>query len=779
MKRAAALLMSLAAAGLWSCESPQAESHRVAASAGTAAHPGSPPPRLTVGREMAVPSPSALGQRHPAVAYGDGVYLLVWQEGFDGAGGQADILALRIGSDGRPLDREPIVVCGQPAGFGKRSAARQGPPAVAFCAGRFLVTWAPRPQEAVNNLHALRTRGLSADGALDLQTHSMFGESLKTSPAIAANGKDQFLLVWQEYVGDHYEARGTRISAADDNWLDTPRLSVMSLTEPLGLESVAGGPLSVAWTGTGYLVCQSAFATLLGPDGKTMLPVTRTWDTYTAGGHTAAAAAWGRGFLFHCVRPSSDPWGWGGNGAVVGMTVTPEGARFEREKLNALVPQTDKNRESFLLADGFAPNCLDTSRWFNHPGWPMGMPGGLKHVMGDVWPSGAPAAAYDGESLVVVWPRAHLVDYSRMANRDLYLTRALPDWGLVDRPAVPVAAGPTEETNPVLCAGARGQTLLAYEKVTEAGAAVRYRLLAEAPDAAPPAVAYVVPKSRTEMVVAFDEPVEESGASRAENFRIDGLAVTAAAFNPDGRALRREVILTTAPPEVGRRYTLHVSGVRDRSPAANTANDAQFVFLAKPGFMQRCDKVVRWHVDDYAMTFPNPSPTGGRDYICRWNIVGPLPLDRGAHPFDPAKLAPTPGEEVRSGAAAAKWRVVESEAVDLGGLFGEKGNEMAYAATYVFSDGARRAVLRLDSNDHNRAWLNARLVHDGITGATGSRGFHNYSDEVPIKLQSGWNRLLVQIENQKGTWMMVGQITDQAGAPIRDLTWQLERPEGL
>ena len=87
-------------------------------------------------------------------------------------------------------------------------------------------------------------------------------------------------------------------------------------------------------------------------------------------------------------------------------------------------------------------------------------------------------------------------------------------------------------------------------------------------------------------------------------------------------------------------------------------------------------------------------------------------------------------------------------------------------------------MLRLDSNDHNRAWLNGRLIHDGITNAKGSRGFHDYSDEVPVALRSGWNRLLVQVENQKGTWMMVGQITDEAGRPIRELTWQLERPEG-
>lgn len=772
------LILLVAALGLSSCLSPSVDDHRVAASEGTARHPGHPPARLTVGREMTIPSLSALGQRHVSVAYGDGVYLLAWQEGFDGAGGKADVLALRIAPDGKALDKEPIVVSGQPAGSGGRVASRQGPPSVAFCAGRFLVTWAPRQAGGTNGLYAVRTRAVRADGTLDKNPRDLSGNRLMINPAIAANGKDQFLLVWQEYWDDHFEVRGARIAAATGDWLDSPSLSVMTRDEALGIEWATGGRLAVAWTGSGYLVCQSVFATFLGPDGKTLLPTTRTWSNWSPGGY-AAASAWGKGFVFTCVRPYSDPWGWGGNGHVVGMTVTAAGARYEREALTAMVPRSDKNLEFFLLADGFVPNCLDASRWLNHPGWPMGMPGGLKHAAGDVWPSGTPAAAHNGESLLVVWPRGHMVDYKRMRNRDLYLTRVLPDWSPVDYPAVPVSTGPTEEANPVLCAGPKGQTLLAYEKLTDTGVKLACRLIAETPDTTPPAVAYVVPKSRTEMVVAFDEPVEEASASLVAHFRIDGLAVKEARFNPDGRARRREVLLTTDPPVVGRRYALHVNGVQDRSPAGNALKNRTFAFLAKPGTMQRSDSVGRWAVEDYAATIPNPSLTGSRDFICRWNLLGPLPRSPDRHPFAPATIFPSPGDELQTPAGIVRWKVVENEAIDLGGLFGEKGNTMIYAATYVYADGRRRAMLRLDSNDHNRAWLNGRLVHDGISRAVGARGFHDYTDEIPVALENGWNRLLVQVENREGTWLMVGQITDEASQPIRDLTWTLERPQGL
>ncbi|MFW6158957.1 MAG: Ig-like domain-containing protein [Planctomycetota bacterium] len=771
MKRA--LFITIAGLLAASCASwgPVGE-YRTPAGGGTARRPGEPPARLTVGPEMSVPAPAGCGQRHPVVAYGDGTYLLVWREGFDGYRGQSDILAMRIGPDGAPLDREPIPVCATPG--------VQHMPSVAYCAGEFVVAWVPKPEPGDGaGRYALRTRRVGKDGKLNPRTHSMWGDRLKVWPALASNGRDEFLLVWQEYVGDHFAVRGTRISAATDRWLDEPHLNVMSRSEELGTSWAQGGRLGLAWTGSGYVASQSVYATYLDPRGRTLLPVTRTWFSYSPGGSNPAAA-WGKGYLFHNVRPSPDPWGWGGNSAVVGMTVTPKGARLEREAFLKMVPEDDRNREFCLIADGCAVNCLDRSRWLNHPGWPMGMPGGLKHSHGDVWPSGPPAAAFNGRSLVVVWPRGHLADNRRVTNRDLYLARLLPGWAMVDVPPAAVATAETEENNPAMCGGPQGQTLLAYEKLTEDGVAVCYRILTEEPDRTPPGVEYVVPKSRTEMVVAFDEPLEAGSASDASHYRIDGLAVTGAVLSPDGRSDCREVILTTDPPEVGKHYTLHVDGVRDRSPAGNVARQYEFEFLAKPGLMQRCDRVYQWdNPNSSERNYPNPDLVGSRDYITYWNLLGPLALDRKQHPFDPTTVLPSPGDEVRTGSGVLTWKAAEGEAIDLSARLGKKADHMIYAATYVFSDRSRDAVLRLDSNDHNRAWWNGRLVSDGITGATGRRGFHAYTNEVPIEIDRGWNRLLMQVTNRESWWMMVGQITDAAGQPIRDLTWQLERPDGI
>jgi hypothetical protein len=230
---------------------------------------------------------------------------------------------------------------------------------------------------------------------------------------------------------------------------------------------------------------------------------------------------------------------------------------------------------------------------------------------------------------------------------------------------------------------------------------------------------------------------------------------------------------------VGREYTLVVDGVRDRSPAGNAAKRVAFKFLAKPGLIQRRDRVTRWATDGPpTQTYASRCPVGHRDYIARWNVLAVLPRKTDKHPFDPAGLWPSPGEEVKvAGGAAAKWREIKGEAVDLGGWFGRKAQSLVYAATYVFSDRAREAVLRLDTNDHNRAWVNGELVNDGITAATTGRGSHNYSDEVPVKLRRGWNRLLVQVENRQGYWFLCGQITDGYGQPMHELTWQLDKPK--
>lgn len=70
----------------------------------------------------------------PHVAFGKDIYLAVWREGWNGEGGIARIYAARLDKQGQVLDRKPIEVAPCKDGF-------QELPRVAFGGGIFFVVW--------------------------------------------------------------------------------------------------------------------------------------------------------------------------------------------------------------------------------------------------------------------------------------------------------------------------------------------------------------------------------------------------------------------------------------------------------------------------------------------------------------------------------------------------------------------------------------------------------------------------------------------------------------
>ncbi|MCX7592077.1 MAG: Ig-like domain-containing protein, partial [Kiritimatiellae bacterium] len=688
--------------------------------AGPILHPIAP--RLLISEPQSLPRSRPAHQRHPAVAFGANVYMMVWHEGFEGMNGNSDIFALRIGKDGLPLDKKPIPVCS--------TSGVQDSPVVAFCREKFLVAWADFRSEVDYDIYAAV---VTPSG--EVQPRDGFpvakGTGTQAHPSITSNDKDEFFMVWQEFIGDHFEIRGAQLSAIEP--ASNPRtFAVMSRGER---------PVA-AWTGSTYGVCQKWYATTVTPDGRNGVPTFQIWKSKAVAWPTAASA-WNKCFFFFNTEPYPDPWGWGGNGTIIGVTMTATGESPE------LATAAEFGDLQAAEADGRIKNCLDAARWRNHPGWPMGMRGGLKGTQDGMWPNGMVAATYNGRSLVCTWPRAHMVDNRRLANRDLYITRVLPDWGFVDRPPVRIVAGPTEETNPVLAAGPEGQALLAYEKVGATGVEVEFRMLLEDEDTTPPTVSHVIPRSENEWIVAFDEPVDTESASQAANFRIEEVELKAAAFNTDNRGWQRETLLTTVTPLVrGKTYVMRINGICDRSPRRNTVKDAVVKFVAKPGSMLR------------------------GNFIDRWLVLGPFPRDTKNHPFDVATTRPTEGSKVGS----REWITVKGAVLDFGARYGENGDQMVYVAVWSFSDRPREARLWIDSNDHNRVWWNGQAVHDGISQATASRGFHDYRDEIGIVLREGWNLLLIQIENRSGAWLMTAQLVDEKGEALRDLTWDVALP---
>ncbi len=409
-------------------------------------------PRLSMSVPMILPRRKMIYQRGPAIAFGRDTYLIVWQEGYNGLGGKSDILGLRLDPDGKPIDEAPIAICAD--------AAVQDSPAVAFCGSKFLVVWSDLRNGRDYDIYGSL---VSPDGKVEKPNGLLLsgGKGGQGQPALASNGKDGFLAAWQDHRGgQQFEAYGARVSSETGESLDRGGQLLLSPCE---------AP-AVAWTGRNYLVTAGGFGCLVGPDGKPGERLT-LWLDGRRDLPAAAASAWGRAFSFYNTVSWPDSWGWGSNGAIIGVSVTAQGAVPERSGVSFARYHLAPN-----LADGKVKNALDAARWRNQNGWPAGMPGGFKGSHEDSWPSGRVPAAFNGRSMLVVWNRANFVDRLRMGNRDLYLRRVLDGWAPVDAPKLKIVAGKTDERLPALAAGRTGDALLAYEKqLPEGGVAVSPR----------------------------------------------------------------------------------------------------------------------------------------------------------------------------------------------------------------------------------------------------------------------------------------------------------------
>lgn len=718
-------------------------------------------PRLSFSQAIQASSGKAVPhQRHPSLAYGGGSYMLVWQDGYNGVGGDSNINGIRLDENGQPIEKTPIAVC---ADSGNQDSA-----IVAFCAGKFLVTWSDFRNGNDYDVYAAL---LDKDGILAKKPFVVAGgKGGQVNSSITSDGKNTFFVTWQDHrSGKHFQVYGARISADKGEVLDTDGVLLMD----------KGASSSVVFGGKDYLVSIGSEACLVGADGKLSGKALKLWssDKHAA---PATAAAWGKMLSFYNTSPSPDPWGWGGDGAIIGTSVLHDGTSPEFAWAKHGWYDLAKDQ-----SDRVVKNVIEAARWKNHSSWPMGMPGGFKGSHDGTWPSGATAAAFNGRSMLVVWNAANFVDVLRIANRDIYLKRVLDSWAYVDEPRVKLVAGPTDEVSPALCAGKTGDALLAYEYLLPAGGIqINHHILRETEDTVPPKVRYIVHEGPTTMRITFDEPVDTESASQAANYTIDGTAVKSAAFVKDNPALMRQVILETEPQTPGKTYTVKVQGVKDLSPAKNAAAGEAYEYLCKAGRASKGDFIENWlvvgpfpndwNVDLVDLKNTRPAPGG----VVKARTTDELKeMARKLVGEDESKKAGWDAEIEKTFAGDKTWKkgyIYYGHVLRISHDFGKANNACMYANTYVFSDRDREILIRADSNDGNRIYLNGETISSNPAKPT--RGFHDSTDEVEAKLKKGWNQLTIQVENKFGEWLMTAQITDRAKQPIPDLTYQLENP---
>jgi tetratricopeptide (TPR) repeat protein len=167
-------------------------------------------------------------------------------------------------------------------------------------------------------------------------------------------------------------------------------------------------------------------------------------------------------------------------------------------------------------------------------------------------------------------------------------------------------------------------------------------------------------------------------------------------------------------------------------------------------------------------------------FLSLWQVVGPFENERGGGfeavygPEDDQKEAaaagklflPDPRKSYPGKVRPVSFRKLPGSPVagkvDLDALFRPNDEALAYALTYVESDQDQPAALRLGTDEGYRLWVNGALA-----GSHDVRRPVRFDQEaVGIRLEKGWNQLLLKVTEAKGSWGFQARLTRPDGGPL-------------
>jgi hypothetical protein len=141
---------------------------------------------------------------------------------------------------------------------------------------------------------------------------------------------------------------------------------------------------------------------------------------------------------------------------------------------------------------------------------------------------------------------------------------------------------------------------------------------------------------------------------------------------------------------------------------------------------------------------PFPAHVNGRNGLSLHTPVEDQLNVRGDGSIDFEQCVKQDGRSFRWQCAKANRRGF----VDLGKLLGKVEWAVAYAYAEIEEPCTRSAILRCGSDDGIQIWLNGQIVHRNEIG----RAYTPDSDQAPVQLVAGRNRILVKIDNYHGGW---------------------------
>ncbi|HEV3259717.1 MAG TPA: hypothetical protein VG013_22810 [Gemmataceae bacterium] len=168
-------------------------------------------------------------------------------------------------------------------------------------------------------------------------------------------------------------------------------------------------------------------------------------------------------------------------------------------------------------------------------------------------------------------------------------------------------------------------------------------------------------------------------------------------------------------------------------------------------------------------------------FVRNWQLLGPFANtdDRGHEQAYPPESDRTDlGKQYDGLAGKIRWRLHESDRdkIDLEQFFAHSEAGVAYAVCWVHSPVQKRALLATGSDDGIKAWVNRNLATDKHVHREAVAG----DDKQQVQLASGWNELLVKVDNTFGTWAFYLELRDpNTGKPLQGIQFRTTPPPGV
>jgi hypothetical protein len=164
-----------------------------------------------------------------------------------------------------------------------------------------------------------------------------------------------------------------------------------------------------------------------------------------------------------------------------------------------------------------------------------------------------------------------------------------------------------------------------------------------------------------------------------------------------------------------------------------------------------------------------PRPAPALSFVRDWQLLGPFAstAEQGHDAVFPPEREPVRLEKAYDGfGGRVKWRPYHSaeDKIDLAAFYKYWQAGVAYAVSWVHSDGEQDVTLGVGSDDGVRVWVNGTKVDD----VKGGRQARPGQDVVKAHLKKGWNEIRAKVDNIVGTWELYLEFrTEDGSQPLK------------